>query len=133
VEWDWIIVEISMLGSLPHSGVVYDVHHVAFLSPSGRLRALMRERHFGAQVGIALEQRDREHFAEHLLKGLPINPEPLIVVTLSQGKSDQAHPTAPCESCVRGGVIKGCLQVAVVMLRAALEKRLSQGSQYFGW
>ena len=86
----------------------------------------MRQRQFGAQVGIGLDQGHGKHFAEHFLKGLAINPESLVVVALSQGESHQAHPPAPCQGGVRGGVIKGRLQMAVVVLGAALEERFAQ-------
>src|SRR5678815_3466759 len=101
------------------------MHQIALLSPRVRLRGLMGQRQFGAEVCIALEQRHGKHFSECFLKGLAIYPESLVVVALSHGESHQADPTAPCQGCVRSGVIKGGLRVTVVMCGAALEERFT--------
>ena len=89
----------------------------------------MSQREFGAQWRVALNEGCGKQVTENLLKGLPINPVSLVVVTLAQRKSEQAHSIATRQSRIRGRMVKWCLLVAGVVFWAALKERFTQQSQ----
>src|SRR5690242_2732465 len=102
--------------SAPQRREVHDMHHVPFLLSIVRPRGLVSERDFGTHGRIALNQWRREQLTQHLLKSLPVDPIPLVVVTLSQRESEQPQTPAARQGCIRCLVIKRCLGVAGVML-----------------
>src|SRR4051812_22646558 len=115
-------MEICMFGSFADGRVINDVQVVALPSSDARLSRLVGQGELGVEVGIALDQRRWKNFSEDFLERLPINPESLVVVALPDRKGDQADAAAPRQSRIRSGVIEWRLLMAVIMLRAALEK-----------
>src|SRR5215510_8413466 len=105
------------------------MNQIALFSACLRLGSLVCQGEFGAQMSISLDQGKGKHFTQCFLKGLAVNPESLIVVALSHRKSHQGNAAAPCQDGVRGGMIKGCLRMTVVMLGAALEEGFAEHSQ----